>query len=147
MFAYNPTVNDMSGQIRGEGIVNAAQMNAQAKMKLADDIGSAVVSLAGSYAGAKAQAAELQGYDEVFKMHGQQLGFSGEDVERILKMPDQQRRGLYTSFYQNHAPYAQRMDYLNTQMAPRATTVNAGYGTAPAASGAGGGGGGDVLTF
>jgi hypothetical protein len=131
MFAYNPTVNDESGAIRGQGIVNSAQMNAQAKMKLADDIGSAVVSLAGSYAGAKAQAAELQGYDEVFKMHGNQLGFSGEDVERILKMPDQQRRGLYTSFYQNHAPYAQRMDYLNTQMANR----GGGYG------GGGGGGG------
>jgi hypothetical protein len=49
MFAYNPTVNDESGAIRGQGIVNSAQMNAQAKMKLADDIGSALVSVAGAF--------------------------------------------------------------------------------------------------
>jgi len=65
-------------------------------------------------------------------MHGQQLGFSGEDVDRILKMPDQQRRGLYTSFYQNYVPHAQRIQYLNTQM-----SGGGGYG-----SGGGGGGGG-----
>jgi hypothetical protein len=49
MFAYNPTVNDESGAIRGQGIVNSAQMNAQAKVQLANDIGGALVSLAGAY--------------------------------------------------------------------------------------------------
>jgi len=49
MFAYNPTVNDESGMIRGQGMVNAAQTNAQAKVQLTNDIGGALVSLAGAY--------------------------------------------------------------------------------------------------
>ena len=49
MFAYNPTVDDTSGQILGQGIVNSANTNAQAKVKLVDDIGGALVNLAGAY--------------------------------------------------------------------------------------------------
>lgn len=113
MFAYNPGVKNTSGQILGEGIVNSANTHAQAKVKLANDIGSAVVSLAGAYGASKAQAAELQGYDEVFKMHGTQMGFSGEDIDRFLKMPDQQRRAAYTSLYENYLPQRYKMDYLN----------------------------------
>ncbi len=63
MFAYNPTVNDNSGMIRGQGMVNAAQTNAQAKVKLVDDIGSALVGLAGMYAGSVDKKNALKGMD------------------------------------------------------------------------------------
>jgi hypothetical protein len=63
MFAYNPTVNDNSGAIRGEGIVNAAQMNAQAKVQLANDIGGALVSLAGAYGQSRDKRSALKGMD------------------------------------------------------------------------------------
>jgi hypothetical protein len=124
MFAFNPGVNDVSGQILGQAAVGAAQTTAGAQQQLASDIGSSLMSLATSYAGAKADAAELEGYDEVFKMHGNQLGFSGEDVDRFLKMPNQQRRAAYTSLYQNFLPHEQRMEYLNNQAAlyPRGGT-------------------------
>lgn len=50
MFAYNPTVNDTSGQIIGQGAVNAANTTAQANVKLVDDIGGALVNFAATYA-------------------------------------------------------------------------------------------------
>jgi hypothetical protein len=63
MFAYNPTVNDNSGQIRGQGITNSAQIMGEAKVKLVDDIGSALVGLAGMYAGSVDKKNALKGMD------------------------------------------------------------------------------------
>ena len=115
MFGFNPGNEDRSGEIIGQGAVNAANTTAQANVKLVDDIGSSVVSLASAYGASKAQAAELEGYDEVFKMHAPQMGIGGEDLDRFLKMPNQQRRAAYTSLYENYMPHQQRMEYLNTQ--------------------------------
>jgi hypothetical protein len=39
MFQFNPGVNDTSGQILGQGVVNAANTTAQANVKMVDDIG------------------------------------------------------------------------------------------------------------
>jgi hypothetical protein len=135
MFAFNPGVNDRSGEIIGQGAVNAANTTAQANVKLVDDIGSSIVSLASAYGASKAEAAELEGYDEVFKMHAPQMGIGGEDLDRFLKMPNQQRRAAYTSLYENYMPHQQRMEYLNTQ-----ASSFGGRGT-----GAGGGGGGNAF--
>jgi hypothetical protein len=115
MFQFNPGVNDTSGQIMGQGIMGAAQTKADAGVKMVDDIGGALVSLASAYGASKAEAAELEGYDEVFKMHAPQMGIGGEDLDRFLKMPNQQRRAAYTSLYENYMPHRQRMEYLNTQ--------------------------------
>jgi hypothetical protein len=49
MFAFNPGVNDTSGQILGQGMVSSAQTRADAGVKMVDDIGGALVSLAGAY--------------------------------------------------------------------------------------------------
>jgi hypothetical protein len=59
MFAYNPTVNDESGAIRAQGMLGAAQTNAQMMGQLGQDIGSALKSIGGTIAGgmqANAQA-------------------------------------------------------------------------------------------
>ena len=132
MFQFNPGVNDRSGEIIGQGAVNAANTTAQANVKLVDDIGSSIVSLASAYGASKAQAAELEGYDEVFKMHAPQMGIGGEDLDRFLKMPNQQRRAAYTSLYENYMPHQQRMEYLNTQASS--------FGRRGDGTGAGGGG-------
>jgi hypothetical protein len=58
MFAYNPTVNDTSGQILGQGQVSAAQTTAGAQVKMVDDIGSALVGLAGAYASSSGKKKE-----------------------------------------------------------------------------------------
>ena len=132
MFAFDPGVNDRSGEIIGQGAVNAANTTAQANVKLVDDIGSSIVSLAAAYGTSKAEAAELEGYDEVFKMHAPQMGIGGEDLDRFLKMPNQQRRAAYTSLYENYMPHQQRMEYLNTQASS--------FGRRGDGTGAGGGG-------
>ena len=132
MFAFNPGNEDQSGRILGGAYANAAQTTADANVKLADDIGSSIVSLASAYGASKAQAAELEGYDEVFKMHAPQMGIGGEDLDRFLKIPNQQRRAAYTSLYENYMPHQQRMEYLNTQAS---SFGNRGTG----AGGAGGG--------
>ena len=64
MFAYNPTVNDTSGQILGQGQVNAAQTTAGAQVRMVDDIGSALVGLAGAYGQARDKKAVLKGMDQ-----------------------------------------------------------------------------------
>jgi hypothetical protein len=134
MFGFNPGNEDRSGEIIGQGVVGAANTTAQANVQFADSIGSSLVSLAAAYGASKAQAAELEGYDEVFKMHAPQMGIGGEDLDRFLKMPGQQRRAAYTSLYENYMPHRQRMEYLNTQASS--------FG---GRNGAGGGGGGNAF--
>lgn len=63
MFAYNPTVNDNSGMIRGQGITNSAQIMGEAKVGLVDDIGSALVGLAGAYGQSVDKKKTLKGMD------------------------------------------------------------------------------------
>jgi hypothetical protein len=64
MFAYQPTVNDTSGQILGQGMVNSANTKAQSQVKMVDDIGGALVSLAGAYGQARDKKAVLKGMDQ-----------------------------------------------------------------------------------
>jgi hypothetical protein len=70
MFAFNPGNEDMSGQILGQAAVGAAQTTAGAQMKLADDIGGALMGLASSYAGNRAMKAEAEGYDKIGEILG-----------------------------------------------------------------------------
>jgi hypothetical protein len=63
MFAFNPGVNDESGQILGKYGVMAAQTTADANVKLVDNIGSALVGLAGMYAGSVEKKNALKGMD------------------------------------------------------------------------------------
>ena len=55
MFAYNPTVNDMSGQIMGAGQLQAAATNAESMVGLGENIGEALKSVGGSFSGAMQQ--------------------------------------------------------------------------------------------
>lgn len=64
MFAFNPGVNDTSGQILGQGVVGAAQTTANANVKLVGDIGNSLVGLAQAYAGAKDKKKLLDGMDK-----------------------------------------------------------------------------------
>jgi hypothetical protein len=64
MFAFNPGVNDTSGQILGQGMVSSAQTRADAGVKMVDDIGGALVSLAGAYGQARDKKAVLKGMDQ-----------------------------------------------------------------------------------
>jgi hypothetical protein len=65
MFAFNPGVNDTSGQILGQGVVNAANTTAQANVKMVDDIGGSLMGLAGAYADKSAMKAKAQSYAKI----------------------------------------------------------------------------------
>jgi hypothetical protein len=64
MFAFNPGVNDMSGQILGQAVVGAARTNADANVKLTQDIGNALVSIAGAYGKYQQGKTDLAGMDK-----------------------------------------------------------------------------------
>lgn len=77
MFAYNPTVNDTSGQIIGQGMVGAAQTTAGAQMQMANDIGSSLVSLAAAYGAKKGTEAKGKNFKKFMGMAGDTFGMDG----------------------------------------------------------------------
>lgn len=89
MFAYNPTVNDQSGQIIGESVVNAANTSANANMQLASDIGGALMSLAGAYGASKMKAAGGKAFKQVMEVAGPSMGLKDEHLQLFKSMNDQ----------------------------------------------------------
>ena len=81
MFGYNPTVNDQSGQIIGEGVVGAAQTTANAQMKMADDIGSSLVSLAGAYGEMESRKAKGRAFKKTMEVMGPSLGMTTDKLK------------------------------------------------------------------
>ena len=77
MFQFNPVVNDMSGQILGQGVVGAANTTAQANVKLVDDIGSSLVSLAAAYGAKKGTEAKGKNFKKFMGMAGDTFGMDG----------------------------------------------------------------------
>ena len=63
MFAYNPTVNDMSGQILGQGQIASSATRAQTMNTLGQNIGSALSSLGDMYGKARDKKSALKGMD------------------------------------------------------------------------------------
>jgi hypothetical protein len=58
MFGFNPGNEDESGRILSGAVVGAANTRANAQMKMADDIGSSLVSLAGAFGDAGEMASQ-----------------------------------------------------------------------------------------
>ena len=83
MFAYNPTVNDTSGQIIGQGMVGAAQTTAGAQMQMADDIGSALVGLAGAYGEMEGNKAKGRAFKDAFKVIAPSAGIDMKQLEAL----------------------------------------------------------------
>ena len=83
MFAYNPTVNDQSGQIIGQGMVGAAQTTAGAQMQMADDIGSALVGLADAYGEMEGNKAKGRAFKDAFKVIAPSAGIDMKQLEAL----------------------------------------------------------------
>ena len=85
MFGFNPGNEDRSGEIIGQGAVNAAQTTAGAQVKLADDIGGSLVGLAGSLAGnylkKKEMESSVKAGDQMINMFGDQLGITTDKLK------------------------------------------------------------------
>jgi hypothetical protein len=63
MFAYNPTVNDRSGEILGAGQMRAADTQSQMYNQLGQDIGGALSAIGGIYGKYKDKKDMLAGMD------------------------------------------------------------------------------------
>lgn len=100
MFAYNPTVNDRSGEIIGTGMVGAAQTNAQMMSDLGQNIGGAISAIGGAYAENKAMKAKAQGYSQIADILGSSMFQNNDAVQ-----------GYLGELRKNKDPYAQVMGY------------------------------------
>jgi hypothetical protein len=83
MFAFNPGVNDMSGQILGQGVVSSAQTKADAQVKMVDDIGSALVGLAGAYGEMEGNKAKGRAFKDAFKVIAPSAGIDMKQLEAL----------------------------------------------------------------
>ena len=91
MFAYNPTVNDRSGEILAAGQVGAARASADMLQGIGNNIGEAVKSFAGAYAENKALDAKANAYGSFLKTHGTQLGFDPKWIAGYDKLPREEK--------------------------------------------------------
>ena len=83
MFQFNPGVNDMSGQILGQGVVSSAQTTADAQVKMVDDIGSALVGLAGAYGEMEGNKAKGRAFKDAFKVIAPSAGIDMKQLEAL----------------------------------------------------------------
>ena len=117
MFAYNPTVNDRSGEIIGAGMMGAAQTNADTMRQVGSDIGSVISQFAGAYAADKALKAKGEAYGDFMKRHGQQLGFDPGYLEDFLKRDPREQAMIGDSIIgmQNTGNRLMSLNYMNQQ--------------------------------
>ena len=142
MFAYNPTVNDNSGAIMAQGMMGAAQTQADSMRQVGSDIGSVITQFAGAYAADKALQAKGAAYGDFMKRHGQQLGFDPGYLEDFLKRDPREQAMIGDNIIgvQNAGNRLMGLNYMNQQAnlyaGNRGTGAGGGGGaSAPAASG------------
>jgi len=94
MFAYNPTVNNQSGAIRGAGAVNAANTQAASTMQVGQDIGKAL-DMVGRYFGAKKQASAF----DTAMGAAKESGLINQDtLDMFMNVPWQEKAQVFSLF-------------------------------------------------
>jgi hypothetical protein len=101
MFQFNPGNEDMSGQILGQGVVNAANTTAQANVKLVDDIGGALVGLAGAFGDAGELASQGDSAYEALGAIGEMYPGMKSTYGALGKMDPRTRRMASMSILDN----------------------------------------------
>lgn len=105
MFAYNPTVNDTSGQILGASQTKSAEIKAAGNEALAQGIASGVTSLASGVIGGFTKAAEnkmtSEYLDQMAGQFAQTPGMDGktplmsqEELDKFSKMSLSAKQGM-----------------------------------------------------
>ena len=83
MFAYNPTVNDNSGAIMAQGMMGAADTNAQMMQGLGNNIGNALQTIGGMYGEVEARKAKGRAFKDVFKVVSSSAGIDMKQLEQL----------------------------------------------------------------
>lgn len=125
MFSYAPQESDQSGRIIAQGMMGAAQTNAQTMNQMGQDIGGALASLGGMYAQNKGLEAEAAGYDRIGEILGGSMFKDNPAVGGFLadlrkqKNPQMKIAG-YNALFNMAGPIS------NAMMSQRNTAVRAG---------------------
>jgi hypothetical protein len=125
MFAYNPQVNDRSGEILGASQTNAAETRAQGMANMGQSIGEGLESMGSSIAGVMEKAAENRiasdGVNAKFDMlkdfkktNGQPL-ITQETIDKFDTMPLGKRQAI-VSTAESFMDYDLKQWMVNTQM-------------------------------
>lgn len=93
MFAYNPTVNDRSGEITAGYQTKSAEIKAAGNEALAqgifDGATSALGGIAGAYQKSRMQSAGGKAFKQVMEVAGPSMGLKDEQLKLFKTMSDQ----------------------------------------------------------
>jgi hypothetical protein len=81
MFAYNPSVNDNSGQILAAGQVGAAQANAQMMGQVGQDIGGALAGIGQMFGEMESRKAKGRAFKKTMEVMGPSLGMTTDKLK------------------------------------------------------------------
>jgi hypothetical protein len=95
MFAFNPGNEDMSGRILGQGMVSSAQTRADAGVKMVDDIGGALVSLANVYGKKRDKKDMLAGMDKSVDAMSDMGAVTSDFYQKYMNAPENVRPFLF----------------------------------------------------
>jgi hypothetical protein len=95
MFAFNPGNEDQSGRILGGAVVGAANTTANAQMKLADDIGDSLLTLASAYGKKRDKKDMLAGMDQSVNAMSDIGAVTSDFRDRYMNAPENVRPFLF----------------------------------------------------
>jgi hypothetical protein len=96
MFAYNPSVNDNSGQILAAGQVGAAQANSQMMGQVGENIGGALQAIGGMYGEAREKRADGESAFGALQQMAQMYPSMNKMVKGLEQL-DPRTRGMAAS--------------------------------------------------
>jgi hypothetical protein len=83
MFSYAPQESDQSGRIIAQGMMGAAQTNAQSMGQMGQDIGGALAGIGQMYGEIEGRKAKGRAFKDVFKVVSPSMGISMEQLEAV----------------------------------------------------------------
>ena len=83
MFGYQPTVNDNSGAIVAQGMMGAADTQANAMAGFGQNIGNALQTIGGMYGEVEARKAKGRAFKDVFKVVAPSAGIDMKQLEQL----------------------------------------------------------------
>ena len=81
MFGYAPTENDQSGRIIAQGMMGAAQTNAQTMGQLGQDIGGALAGIGQMYGAIEERKAKGRAFKKTMEVMGPSLGMTTDKLK------------------------------------------------------------------
>jgi hypothetical protein len=81
MFAYNPQESDQSGRIIAQGMMGAAQTNAQTMGQIGQDIGGALANIGQMYGAIEERKAKGRAFKKTMEVMGPSLGMTTDKLK------------------------------------------------------------------